>query len=711
MNKNHLIKTISVFLAALLILCSFPGASLSSHAEKADPAGTKDGLTPQAIWTRGDATLTFVCESEPYSEGGTIHGQIITEIWGGKDVYGSPAEGPAWNETVCDEVEKVVFEESFTRTKPSNLAYWFYCFTELTEIQGIQYLDTSVATDMSFMFRSCNYLESLDLSTFNTAKVTSMEEMFSRCFSLAELIGLNFNTSNVTNMAGMFNRCEELTVLDLESFDVSKVETAEAMFAGDASLETIFCRNSSESDWQFSGSAAENVFAENTALKGQYGKTTVSYVSGQNGREYARSAKLGGYFTPKYMTIRFDANEGSGSMDDVEIPGTLITSDSTALPANTFKREGYSFTGWNTMQDGTGTAYADKAQITASEDLLLYAQWKKEDVPFWTRLSGEDRFETMEKVLDEAYEGGSCKTLIIASGMEYADALAGASLAGVYECPIILSSDTRLLESTKKEIKRLASPEGCDVYILGGPASVSDSVKNAINNLKNEGVKIEEVKRIYGDDREVTALRIAELGDKEWGDTVILAAGNEFADALAISPYAYAAKAPILLGRGNGSIAPEVKALIESRFTKVLIVGGPGSISESTENALKANNNLQVVRLSGDDRFETALKVLKWELGQDTGRAFQPEVEMTADGMGIVSGLDFPDALGSVSILGRTKSVLALVSNASADRPSVETMINEIIAPNALSMEKGYIFGGEASVSKDIKNLLEQAVK
>ena len=351
--------------------------------------------------------------------------------------------------------------------------------------------------------------------------------------------------------------------------------------------------------------------------------------------------------------------------------------------------------------------------IATFDDGVVATDTKTEVIPAlgwkWTRLSGDDRFETMEKVLDEAYEDGSCETLIIASGMEYADALAGASLAGVYDCPIILSSDTRLLESTKNEIERLASSKGCEVYILGGPASVSDSVKNAISKLKN----ITAVSRIYGDDREITAMEIAKKGRESWGDTVILAAGDEFADALAISPYAYAAKAPILLGRGNGTIAPEVKALIEEmNFKKLLIVGGPASITEATEEKLKKEiDGLQVVRLSGDDRFETALKVLKWELGQDTGRAFQPEVEMTADGMGIVSGLDFPDALGSVSILGRTKSVLALVSNASADRPSVETMINEIIAPNASSMEKGYIFGGEASVDKDIAALLAEAVQ
>ena len=69
--------------------------------------------------------------------------------------------------------------------------------------------------------------------------------------------------------------------------------------------------------------------------------------------------------------ITFDANGGEGTMGTQ----TVKPNEATALTANTFTRADYDFTGWNTAKDGTGTAYGDKANITTSENVTLYAQW------------------------------------------------------------------------------------------------------------------------------------------------------------------------------------------------------------------------------------------------------------------------------------------------------------------------------------------------
>ena len=74
-------------------------------------------------------------------------------------------------------------------------------------------------------------------------------------------------------------------------------------------------------------------------------------------------------------TITFDANGGSGSMDD--ITGICPGEDKT-LPTNTFTRESWEFTGWNTNKYGTGTPYDDEATIEDIDaDITLYAQWEK----------------------------------------------------------------------------------------------------------------------------------------------------------------------------------------------------------------------------------------------------------------------------------------------------------------------------------------------
>ena len=70
--------------------------------------------------------------------------------------------------------------------------------------------------------------------------------------------------------------------------------------------------------------------------------------------------------------ITFNANGGDGLMPTQTVqPGAAA-----ALTANAFTRADYDFAGWNTAADGTGTAYADGADITASENVTLYAQWK-----------------------------------------------------------------------------------------------------------------------------------------------------------------------------------------------------------------------------------------------------------------------------------------------------------------------------------------------
>ena len=68
-------------------------------------------------------------------------------------------------------------------------------------------------------------------------------------------------------------------------------------------------------------------------------------------------------------TVTFNANLGSGSMSPE------VASAPTALTTNTFARTYYSFAGWNTAADGSGTAYADGATYPFSADTTLYAQW------------------------------------------------------------------------------------------------------------------------------------------------------------------------------------------------------------------------------------------------------------------------------------------------------------------------------------------------
>ena len=76
------------------------------------------------------------------------------------------------------------------------------------------------------------------------------------------------------------------------------------------------------------------------------------------------------YLFPKTnATVSFNASGGSGSMADEK------HNVASALDSNTFVFAGYTFTGWNTVADGSGTAYGDGASYPFTEDATLYAQW------------------------------------------------------------------------------------------------------------------------------------------------------------------------------------------------------------------------------------------------------------------------------------------------------------------------------------------------
>lgn len=109
-------------------------------------------------------------------------------------------------------------------------SYLFAGFKNLETIEGLENLDTSQVTNMSFMFWDCNSITSLNVSSFDTSKVTDMSCLFDSCGLLTDLDVSHFDTSNVINMYGMFSCCYALTGLDLSNFDTRNVTNMSWMF-------------------------------------------------------------------------------------------------------------------------------------------------------------------------------------------------------------------------------------------------------------------------------------------------------------------------------------------------------------------------------------------------------------------------------------------------------------------------------------------------
>ena len=115
----------------------------------------------------------------------------------------------------------------------SNVKNMYCMFDRCTNLEDLDLskFDTSQVKDMSYMFVGCKSLKELDLQNFNTSQVTNMSWMFAGCESLKKLNVTSFNTTNVKDMSFMFNHCASLTNIDVHSFDTKNVENMKAMFS------------------------------------------------------------------------------------------------------------------------------------------------------------------------------------------------------------------------------------------------------------------------------------------------------------------------------------------------------------------------------------------------------------------------------------------------------------------------------------------------
>lgn len=182
---------------------------------------------------RNDSILTFYYDSHRRERFGTII----------EDKYGGDYPDyvfPKWSRTG---IKQAVIDSSFIHYTPTSTAYWFSYLRDLTEIKGLENINTEKVTDMQSMFTHCSSLKKLDLSGFHTSNVINMRGMFDDCSSLKSISLVNFDTSNVTSMGIMFLGCSSLENLDLSNFNTSKVTTMKNMFNSCSSLESLDLSN------------------------------------------------------------------------------------------------------------------------------------------------------------------------------------------------------------------------------------------------------------------------------------------------------------------------------------------------------------------------------------------------------------------------------------------------------------------------------------
>jgi len=204
-----------------------------------------------------------------------------------------------------------------------------------------------------------------------------------------------------------------------------------------------------------------------------------------------------------------------------------------------------------------------------------------------TRIFGVNRFETAADVATTIVEEmgpGYSGHVLVATGRNFPDALAGAPLAAAVGLPILLVEQNSIPAATLEALEAI-SPD--TAIVLGGTGAVSAGVETQLRDLLGAGV----VQRVQGADRYVTAANIAQWGVDNYGlswDGVAFATGTNFPDALAGGATQGLTNSVVLLTRPTTlEAAPRTK--VQDNAVEILEVrffGGLTAISQSVRNAV-----------------------------------------------------------------------------------------------------------------------------
>lgn len=205
---------------------------------------------------------------------------------------------------------------------------------------------------------------------------------------------------------------------------------------------------------------------------------------------------------------------------------------------------------------------------------IIFFQNQQENLFTQSRISFDvvDNYETAGLIagrMDDigCYSGG----VVVASGMDFPDALAASAYAARLGYPIVLSAKDRIPGPSQAALTDLA-PEG--FYVVGGSGVISDEVMAQLSNPV----------RISGSNRYATATELARYF-QPGSSRCYIATGSEFADAIAGGVLAAKNDAGLLL---VSKIVPEVveEYIIENNMQDGTIFGGTGAVSEIVESSI-----------------------------------------------------------------------------------------------------------------------------
>lgn len=282
-------------------------------------------------------------------------------------------------------------------------------------------------------------------------------------------------------------------------------------------------------------------------------------------------------------------------------------------------------------------------RATGNPGIVSVSVWVKPFAgPRVIRVEGPDRYGTSEQILRKDFV--SAPTVIVARGDLFPDALAASGLAGLYDAPIVLTRPAAMPDFVVKALKDEGTRK---VIIMGSVRAVSAKVES---QLKGVGLSVE---RIGGADRYETAALISRAIVARGGQrgAAFVARGDLFPDSLAVSPFAYRAKRPVMLVRPTSLPGYTSKALTDLGIADVVIAGSVRAVSAGVQSGIEGLTNTKATRVEGPDRYGTAVAAADY--GESRGLGDFKFV-------GIATGQNFPDALCGGAACGKIGGVILM---------------------------------------------------
>ncbi len=293
------------------------------------------------------------------------------------------------------------------------------------------------------------------------------------------------------------------------------------------------------------------------------------------------------------------------------------------------------------------------------------------------RLSGADRYATAVEISQRAFPSTN-SNVVIASGVNFPDALAAGPAASYLDGPLLLTNPAVLPTVVRDELLRL-DPD--TIYIVGGTGAVSTAVENALTAIQPNTI------RLSGANRYATGAAIV---DTVWNTTVpevFIATGRNYPDALSAGAVAAGEGIPVILVDGALSTVPQstIDLITALGPTQITIAGGTGAVSAGIMTQLDAAFAAEVRRLAGANRYATSA-------------AINLDAYPTNAGVIYATGTGFADALAGAALAGRAQIPVYLVQPGCVPAAAIDA----IWSGTTTTL---FLLGGTGALSAAVENL------